>query len=66
MDQVKAARAAVEEPPATPLHSDVDEIVAFLRTVGSAARAGLRACESGRSGLDRLILLDPAFRTIGG
>lgn len=53
---VKELRVAVPD-------SDFDEIVAFLRKVWVVPKVpGIRGCDPCRSGLDRLIIEDPAFR----
>ena len=45
---------------------DFEEIVALLRKVWTAPKApGLRGCDPGRSGLDRFMIEDPAFRSFG-
>jgi hypothetical protein len=66
MQDPKAA-AAVEEPRAEAPDTDLGEIVAFLRKVGDVPTpAAARGCDPGRSGLDRHVVEDPAFRNLGG
>ena len=58
---VKELRVAI------PDGGDFEDIVAFLRTVWVVPKLpGIRGCDPCRSGLDRLIIEDPAFRNFGG
>lgn len=62
MQDEKAAAGVKELRVAVP-DSDFDEIVAFLRKVWVVPKVpGIRGCDPCRSGLDRLIIEDPAFR----
>jgi hypothetical protein len=43
-----------------------DEIVKILREVWTVPQLpGIRGCEPCRSGLDRLVIIDPAIRQLG-
>ena len=58
---VKELRVAI------PDGGDFEDIVAFLRKVWVVPKLpGIRGCDPCRSGLDRLIIGDPAFRNFGG
>lgn len=62
MQDEKAAAGVKELRVAVP-DTDFDEIVAFLRKVWVVPKVpGIRGCDPCRSGLDRLIIEDPAFR----
>jgi hypothetical protein len=50
-------------PGAAPSVADLEKIMAFLsKTWGDARPGGGRACDPCRSGLDRFVIEDPAFR----
>lgn len=66
MQDDKAPAAGVKELRVAVPDADFDEIVAFLRKVWVVPKVpGIRGCDPCRSGLDRLIIEDPAFRTFG-
>jgi hypothetical protein len=68
MNEEKAAGHAVKELRVSiPDGGSFDDIVAFLRKVWVVPKLpGIRGCDPCRSGLDRLIIEDPAFRSFGG
>ena len=66
MNDEKADVAGVKELRVAVPDTDFDEIVAFLRKVWVVPKLpGIRGCDPCRSGLDRLIIEDPAFRNFG-
>jgi hypothetical protein len=62
----KEAKAGVKDVHATLPDVDLEEIVTFLRTKTWVAPKGpgIRGCDPCRSGLDRLVIEDPAFRGV--
>jgi hypothetical protein len=67
MKKEKAASHGVRELRVAIPDGDFDDIVAFLRKVWVVPKLpGIRGCDPCRSGLDRLIIEDPAFRSFGG
>lgn len=63
----KASGHAIKELRVAVPDGDFDDIVAFLRKVWVVPKLpGIRGCDPCRSGLDRLIIEDPAFRNFGG
>lgn len=61
----KEQKAGVKELHVALPDVDFEEIVAFLRKTWVVAKApGIRGCDPCRSGLDRLIIEDPAFRGV--
>lgn len=61
----KVDTADVQEVALAP-DTDFEQIVALLRKVWTAPKAsGLRGCGPSRSGLDRFMVEDPAFRNFG-
>jgi hypothetical protein len=66
MSDDKTAGAGVKEMRVSVPDADFDDIVAFLRKVWVVPKMpGIRGCDPCRSGLDRLIIEDPAFRNFG-
>jgi hypothetical protein len=61
----KEQKAGAEETRAGLPEVDVQEIVAFLRKTCRVPKGpGIRGCDPCRSGLDRLVIEDPAFRGV--
>jgi len=58
MEKMVGAKVAV-----APSEADLEKIMAFLRkTWGAPVAPGTSGCDPCRSGLDRFVIADPAFR----
>ena len=65
-EAVESRKAGVRELHVAVGDVEFDEIVQLLRKVWVVPKVpGIRGCDPCRSGFDRLVLEDPAFRGIG-